>query len=382
MKASYKKYNEGGPVKPKKRREKVYTDKGLYEKALKAYQDSLALNSYYNLQQEVEPQEPQQDKAAFDAMQELVNTGRRDTSRVNELRTLGDRIVNESDGTIQWAGNRRDGYSPDLQYYSVQDDPNKGTLSKVFDKLSTNTLSPMINKASKYWLGNAYNAVWDEPSVTPVYMNESGLKVKPKVNLTAKAQNPIKPRKLYNGEYVDPIFEEYGREEANEFSKEMNPQVDSLYNTPGALAKYQDRFMDKMLRAAIPMDTTYYDPNLGATVSAGIYEPGQSNGDYSYFKVSTDNPSDISSTSKKPIRPKERMVELPPKLPFPNIDLNKLPALRRVLPEIYSRKLNQQTGEYIYDTSEGEVRKKRGQEDADYVRMNRAAIDRMRQKLR
>lgn len=295
MKSKHRKYNNGGPVKPKKRREKVYTDKGLYEKALKSYQDSLALNSYYNLQQEIEPQEPEQSKAAFDAMQELVNTGRRDTSRVNELRTLGNRIVDESDGTIQWAGNRRDGYSPDLQYYSVQDDPDKGMFSKVFDKLSTNTLSPLINKASKYWLGNAYNAVWDEPSVTPVYMNESGLKVKPKVNLTAKAQNPIKPRKIYNGEAVDPMFEEY---------------------------------------------------------------------------------------KKESVRPKEGMVELPPKLPFPNIDLNKLPALRRVLPEIYSRKLNQQKGEYIYDTSEGQVRKRIGQEDADYVRMNRAAIDRMRQKLR
>ena len=188
-----------------------------------------------------------------------------------------------------------------------------------------------------------------------------------------RTEPEFKPRKIYNGEAVDPIFEQYNG---------ITPQVDSLYNTPGALAKYQDRFMDKMLRAAIPTDTTYYDPNLGATVSAGIYEPGQSNGDYSYFRISKDNPSDISSTSKKPIRPKERMLELPPKLPFPNIDLNKLPALRRVLPEIYSRKLNQQKGEYIYDTSEGQVRKKIGQEDADYVRMNRAAIDRMRQKLR
>ena len=95
MKASYKKYNEGGPVKPNERREKVYTDKALYDKALKSYQDSLALNSYYNLQQEVEPQESQQSKAAIDAMQELINTGRRDTSRVNELRTHGNRIVNE-----------------------------------------------------------------------------------------------------------------------------------------------------------------------------------------------------------------------------------------------------------------------------------------------
>ena len=186
----------------------------------------------------------------------------------------------------------------------------------------------------------------------------------------------FKPRKLYDGEYVDPIFEESGREEANEFTKQMNPKVDSLYNTPGALDKYQSRFMDKMLREAVPTDSTYYDPDLGATVSAGIYEPGKSDGQYSYFKVSTDEPS------KKPVRPKERMVELPPKLPFGNMDMSKIPALRRVLPEIYSRKLNQRTGEYIYDTSEGEVRKKIGEDDARYVNMNRAAIDRMRKKLR
>lgn len=168
-----------------------------------------------------------------------------------------------------------------------------------------------------------------------------------------RTEPEFKPRKIYNGEAVDPMLEDYGREEANEFTKEMNPRVDSLYNTPGALAKYQDRFMDRMLRAAIPMDTTYYDPNLGATVSAGIYEPGESNGDYSYFKVSTDDPSNISSTSKKPIRPKERMLELPPKLPFGNMELNKVPTLRNVLPEIYGRKMGGQ-GDIIYNTSFGD----------------------------
>jgi hypothetical protein len=209
------------------------------------------------------------------------------------------------------------------------------------------------------------------------YTNPYGVDTLSTVNLA--------PRKIYNGEAVDPIFEEDPdqRDMVNAFARDMNPKVAALYNTPGALARYQDRFMDRMLRAAVPADTTYYDPNLEATVSAGIYEPGKSNGAYSYFNIGTNNKTNgVTATSKKPIMPKQTMVELPPKLPFPNMDLNKLPALRRVLPEIYSRKLNQQTGEYIYNTSEGEVRKKRGQEDADYVRMNRAAIDRMRQKLR
>jgi hypothetical protein len=159
----------------------------------------------------------------------------------------------------------------------------------------------------------------------------------------------------------------------------MNPKVDSLYNTPGALIKYQDRFMADMLRRAVPMDSTYYDPDLGATVSAGIYEPGKSDGAYSYFKVSTDNTlNGVTASSKKPIRPKERMVELPPKLPFDRMNLSKIPPLRRVLPEIYSRKLNQQTGEYIYDTSDGEIRKKKGAEDAAFYNMFRDQIEGMR----
>lgn len=198
----------------------------------------------------------------------------------------------------------------------------------------------------------------------------------------------FKPRKTYNEEPVDPMFEdlgrsipqrEIGREEAQEFAKDMNEKVDSLYNTPGALSKYQDRFMDKMYRKAVPADTTYYDPDLGATISAGIYEPGESNGNYSYFNIGVNNPiSSTSLASKKPIRPRESMVELPPKLPFASMDMSKLPALRNVLPEIYGVKLNQQTGEYIYRTSEGEIRKKQGPDNAQFVNQNRAAIERMR----
>jgi hypothetical protein len=376
MKSKYRKYKKGGPVKPKKKREKVYTDRAAYEKALQAYQDSIALNNYYRLQQEIEPESPTKDKAAYDAMQELVMSGGRDTSRINELRALGNQITQDSDGRIQWAGNNGAGYSPDLQYYSVQDDPNKGTLSKMFDKLTTNTMSPLINKASKYWLGNAYNAVWDEPNVKPVFVDESD-----PYGDSRQTTTSVAPRKLYNDQQVDPIFEEdpEQRDMANTFARDMNPKVAALYNTPGALYKYQSRFMDNMLRRAVPMDTTYYDPELDATVSAGIYEPSKSNGAYSYFKISTDNPlNGVTATSKKPIMPKQAMVTLPPKLPFGNMDLTKPPALRRVLPEIYSRRLNQQTGEYIYDTSDGEIRKKVGDEDAAFYNMFRDQIEGMR----
>lgn len=294
MKSKHRKYNNGGPVKPKKRKEKVYTDRGLYEKALKAYQDSIALNNYYNLQQEIEPQESEQNKAAFDAMQDLIASGGRDTSRVNELRSFGDSIIEESDGTIQWSGNKKGSYSPDLQYYSVQDDPDKGTLSKMFDKLSTNSLSPMINKASKYWLGNAYNAVWPEPNVNPVYLRNDGLKEMPPKALQLKTTN--------SKDGIDKINYVYEEQE-----------VDS---------------------------------------------------------------------GERPTITRESMVELPAKLPFSKMDLNRVPPLRRVLPEIYGVKLNQQTGEFIYTTSEGEIRKKQGPDNAQFVSQNRSQIEQLRKNRR
>ena len=46
--------------------------------------------------------------------------------------------------------------------------------------------------------------------------------------------------------------------------------------------------------------------------------------------------------------------------------------------EIYSRELNQQTGEWIYETSEGNFRKKIGPEDAAFVKENMLAIDNYR----
>ena len=75
-------------------------------------------------------------------------------------------------------------------------------------------------------------------------------------------------------------------------------------------------------------------------------------------------------------RKKESIVSLPSKeyqFPRPNTL-----ELIDPMPKIYSRKLDQRGGQYIYETSQGTVRKKIGVEDARYYHQNRKAIDAMR----
>lgn len=70
------------------------------------------------------------------------------------------------------------------------------------------------------------------------------------------------------------------------------------------------------------------------------------------------------------------LIDLPAKTPSSPVPPNM--ELRNVMPEIYSRKLNQQSGYYIYETSEGTVKKKIGVEDARYIHQNRKAFNAMR----
>ena len=70
------------------------------------------------------------------------------------------------------------------------------------------------------------------------------------------------------------------------------------------------------------------------------------------------------------------LVDLPAKRPSSPVPPNM--ELRNVMPEIYSRKLDQRNGQYIYETSEGTVKKKIGVEDARYIHQNRKAFNAMR----
>lgn len=83
---------------------------------------------------------------------------------------------------------------------------------------------------------------------------------------------------------------------------------------------------------------------------------------------------------KRSSNPFEALIQLKTK----NI-LNPNPVQPKMvdpLYKIYDRKLNQKTGEYIYKTNKGEVRKQRGPEDAQFISQNRKAFDEMRKKYR
>tara|TARA_R110002167_G_scaffold104889_2_gene270133 strand:- start:260 stop:1150 length:891 start_codon:yes stop_codon:yes gene_type:complete len=83
---------------------------------------------------------------------------------------------------------------------------------------------------------------------------------------------------------------------------------------------------------------------------------------------------------KRSSNPFEALIQLKTK----NI-LNPNPVQPKMvdpLYKIYGRKLNQQTGEYVYNTNKGEVRKQRGPEDAQFISQNRKAFDEMRKKYR
>jgi len=83
---------------------------------------------------------------------------------------------------------------------------------------------------------------------------------------------------------------------------------------------------------------------------------------------------------KRSSNPFEALIQLKTK----NI-LNPDPVQAKMvdpLYKIYDRKLNQQTGEYVYNTNKGEVRKQRGPEDAQFISQNREAFNEMRKKYR
>lgn len=75
-------------------------------------------------------------------------------------------------------------------------------------------------------------------------------------------------------------------------------------------------------------------------------------------------------------------VNKPLDLPSKSYDYSRPNVLQPIDPllKIYSRKLNQQTQEYIYETSEGIIRKKKGGDDERFYHQNRKAIEALRKR--
>jgi hypothetical protein len=401
MKGSYKKYNKGGPVKPKKKkRKKEFTDRTEFLNRLGAYNDSLyAANTS-------EATEAYLDEALKDYNK--VPTG-----------AIGD----YQSGRVSYADIQDNtnivGKPYDLNVTATKDNfVFPSTYDTYFgdDQVKINTTSRPLSYQN-YQLKNPQTPI-DQYTYRPpgVVLSDTKYSVDPnddRIYRNSYADDKKRDRYInfeknpnwrYNHKYrladnlyepnrsftidkfqqpnVEPVYTGEPNEfsDAQEFSKDMNKKVDSLYNTPGAYDAYESRFMKDMLENGSTMDTSYYDPDLDATIKASIYDkiPG---GKQSSFNIGVDyNNGSVKASSKKPVRQKETMVDLPSKLPFSKMDLNSMPKipLRNPLPTIYSRKLNQQSQEYVYDTSHGEIRKKVGQEDATFYNILRSQMEQMR----
>lgn len=342
-------YKKGGKIKPKKKRTKEYTDRAKYEEALKAYNDSLMLNQYYQLQEELEPEDAYDIKElglerAREMIEHDIMTGTIDTTKYQLLKDLGNEIIEKSEGRIQWA-NPDD--SPDLQYYDYSDDEENPFLFRLGNQLKNivtndDEAGAMFYGGSKVYFGDALNAVWDEPQVKPVF-----------VDMEAKKKKGKKPQK----------------------QPDYQKRVDSVQSNPDMFIDYfREQFGDIYSREE-PFDTTYFDDHLNRYINYGLFSPddprAQTPDGWTYHDY-----LDIQQPSSVQMRKTEPIMKLKPK----GIPTFQVPQLQPIDPrmKIYGRRLNQRTGEYIYDTDRGTVKKKIGREDAAFYNQNRAAIEQMR----
>ena len=366
------KYQTAGP------RLKTYTDYDKFTEHNNAYQDSTALNKYYKAQLQAEEMQPDRSRASYDAQLERQRAGEIDTSKIGDLRRLGNQIVENSDGRLQWSGSGFGSTSPDLQYYNVQDDSNANIFQKMYSSATEG--KSLIKGADKYWLGNAYNATWDKPKVKPVFVDESDPYGASKKESTPMRNQPVLEEEEWeSSDKGDGVHESTAKNIAS--LRKKYPKLDSLYTTPNAAVKYNDRIMNKLDKidpetsSFMPSDTSFYDSNLGLVVNAGRYSARES------AALSTDDGSPFGVETymnfSEPSVKKESAVKLTPKSAKLG-NYTPLELMPAIPPRIHSRKLNQQSGQYMYDTSFGKFNLDRGPQDANFVRTYRTQIDDLR----
>tara|TARA_B110000285_G_scaffold117985_1_gene133689 strand:- start:7250 stop:8266 length:1017 start_codon:yes stop_codon:yes gene_type:complete len=335
MKGSYKKYNTGGPVKPKKKkRKKEFTDRTEFLNRLGAYNDSLyAANT-------------------SEAMEAYID------------KTL-----------------------PNLHKFSYPGDEDYGTSEAVsYNPTASDKTYPLSSRPSEkpYDVNIDYieeNFVY--PSLYDTYFGDNQLSTnstsKPLSYQNYQLKNPQIPIRKISYTPTDRILsdENYSFKDDGSITKSTYKEGDNKdwYRLE------QDIFKHRYDNAYVSPANTFgrdFDVQIFQQPNVEPVYTGEPN-EFSEKKEL----ESIKTLNKKPVytrRPEEAMVDLPSKLPFIKMDLNSMPRipLRNPLPTIYSRKLNQQSQEYIYDTSHGEIRKKVGQEDATFYNILRSQMEQMR----
>lgn len=325
MKGKYRKYKDGGPVKPKKKRDKV----------LKSYQDTLGFNNYLNtpldstqmLDEVIVRDNRYKFNEAWNAMMTNLDSifnhppGPKTNFEYGKYNDHYDVIdINTVEGsTKKHNENNRWGHN-----YFLHNADAVVPLKKTFD-------DPSIKYLEKYY------DVGKDPDVNVLPLNHfDPQNVKDYLTVFKDALGDIKKVKPGDEFKLSGVAVE-GVDPWGEITKDGKYAVinfyPSVYSEDVSVSDWTDKDEYATARVKIPLYSLTKEPLVNVPRKG------------------------ISSDSKGVT---------------PNMMINPLP-------EIYSRKLNQQTGEYIYDTSKGKIRKKLGTEDASFVNLFRDQIERIRQ---
>lgn len=170
-------------------------------------------------------------------------------------------------------------------------------------------------------------------------------------------------------------------------SKFFDGKHGEVTDPEGDLGEIQQALLDKFSRDRTGnSDTGYYDYNTDRTYrgsATGKKGDAYPNRIKTGFKQGYDYSPNIGIKNmqiKRSSNPFEALIQLKTKNILAPDPVQ--PKMVDPLYKIYGRKLNSQTGEYVYNTNKGEVRKQRGPEDAQFISQNREALDEMRKKYR
>ena len=170
-------------------------------------------------------------------------------------------------------------------------------------------------------------------------------------------------------------------------SKFFDGKDGEVTDPEGDLGEIQQALLDKFSRDRTGnSDTGYYDYNTDRTYrgsATGKKGDAYPNRIKTGFKQGYDYSPNIGIKNlqiKRSSNPFEALIQLKTKNILAPDPVQ--PKMVDPLYKIYDRKLNSQTGEYVYNTNKGEVRKQRGPEDAQFISQNRKAFDEMRKKYR
>ncbi|MAO24841.1 MAG: hypothetical protein CMJ25_29190, partial [Phycisphaerae bacterium] len=214
----------------------------------------------------------------------------------------------------------------------------------------------------------------------PVFVDESDPYGASKKESTPMRNQPVLEEEEWeSSDKGDGVHESTAKNIAS--LRKKYPKLDSLYTTPNAAVKYNDRIMNKLDKidpetsSFMPSDTSFYDSNLGLVVNAGRYSARES----AALNTDDGNPFGVETymNFSEPSVKKESAVKLTPKSAKLG-NYTPLELMPAIPPRIHSRKLNQQSGQYMYDTSFGKFNLDRGPQDANFVRTYRTQIDDLR----